>query len=54
LQLGDKYTMFFYSAVKTGQSKNHISQLITVSGEAVFDITTLKFMAPAFYKNLIN
>lgn len=54
LQLDDKNTKFFYSAVKAKQARNQITHLINEEGETISNLSTIKELAPAFYEKLFN
>ena len=54
MNMGDKNTKFFYSAVKVRRAKSQINHLISSNGEAVTDMQTIKTLAPVFYEKLFN
>jgi len=54
LHLRDKNTKIFHSALKIKTARNHISKLITDSGNPVSDSETLRTLAPAYYEKLFN
>ena len=50
LQLGDRNTMFFHSAVKIRQARNYIGQIYNAAGQKVSDYEELRNIAPAVGK----
>jgi len=54
LQLGDRNTSFFYSALKKRQATNHTTQRIKEDGEAASNIASIKSFAPTYYADLFS
>jgi len=53
-KLETKNTRFFYTAPKVRQSRNHIYQLLSDTGDLISKLDEIKTMAPNYYQNLFN